>query len=516
MAFAHMTLHPKETMSVKFYNKIMMGLKLLTFAILATLFSGCAAPDLKDPLAGLGPEGGTAVPTMNPDYKALTVGLIASENTKNTIDYLNRSNVSKYVEIDKRMGEFAGIFEKHFKGVVRIARIEDAVEARADFVAVMDLYAHYHSTIYQEQRIDAKILFLSPDRSQIDIITAAGTRKGSDIPPTGRGMRGFRSGTETIAQALGQAVLDARDRVEQGLFASQKLQDFARSAAAGKPGARTAVPTAPVAAAPAAPAPSGDRSDVDTPTYSSAEQVDKFAVVIGVEKYASLPPADFAERDAEAVRRHLIALGYAPRHIKFLRGQTATRSKIAAYVEDWLPRNVTAGSTVFFYYSGHGSPDAQTKNGYLVPADGDPEYLERTGYSLAELYKKLDALPAKRVIVALDSCFSGAGGRSVLAKGTRPLVTKIDMAPEAGSKVVTLAAANGDQISGTMNEQRHGVFTYYLLKGLNGAATKDGQVTVQSLFDYLKPKVEDAASLDNRSQVPQLMPSTLSGNIKLR
>ena len=305
---------------------------------------------------------------------------------------------------------------------------------------------------------------------------------------------------------------DARDHLEASLFSSQKLQDFARDAAANKP-KTTLTGVGSVASVPTALHRENALSDVDKPSYIAPEDPNKFAIVIGVEKYTSLPTADFANHDAEAVRSHLIALGYAPRHIKVLQGEGATRSKMAAYIEDWLPKNVTPDSTVFFYYSGHGSPDAKTNQGYLVPADGDPEYLDRTGYSLNELYKRLSALPVKHVLVALDSCFSGSGGRSVMAKGARPLVTQIDLDPMSGDKVVTLAAAKGDQISGTMSDQGHGVFTYYLLKGLNGAAEKDGQVTLQSLYQYLKPKVEDAASLDNRDQVPQLFPVSGAGMV---
>jgi len=58
-------------------------------------------------------------------------------------------------------------------------------------------------------------------------------------------------------------------------------------------------------------------SDVDTPGYSLKENPDNYAIVVGVEKYNSLPEAQFAERDADAVRNHLIAMGYPQRNIVF-------------------------------------------------------------------------------------------------------------------------------------------------------------------------------------------------------
>jgi uncharacterized caspase-like protein len=235
-----------------------------------------------------------------------------------------------------------------------------------------------------------------------------------------------------------------------------------------------------------------------------------------VEKYADLPEARFAERDAQAVYDHLVAMGYPPRNIALLKGPQATRTGLVKNLEAWLPQNAGPDSTVFFYYSGHGAPDPKAGTAYLVPADGDPQYLEETAYPVKRLYEKLSALKARRVLVAMDSCFSGAGGRSVLARGTRPLVGRVELG-QAGGKVVSLSASESDQISGSIEEQGHGLFTYYLLKGLNGeAADGAGRVTVKTLHSYLSPKVRDAAKRANREQAPQLFPPSLPDSDDLR
>jgi uncharacterized caspase-like protein len=135
-----------------------------------------------------------------------------------------------------------------------------------------------------------------------------------------------------------------------------------------------------------------------------------------------------------------------------------------------------------------------------VPSDGDPQYLEETGYPIKRLYQKLGALKAKRVLVALDSCFSGAGGRSVLASGTRPLVAKLKLAP-VEAKVVSLSASAAEEITGALDEQGHGLFTYHLLKALSETA---GRGTVKELYDALQPRVQDEARRQNRAQTPQL------------
>lgn len=250
-------------------------------------------------------------------------------------------------------------------------------------------------------------------------------------------------------------------------------------------------------------APSGSVSLL--PNYSSSPVIEDYAVIVGIENYVDLPAAVYSERDATVMKNFIRALGVPERNIVLLTGARATKTGMEKTLEAWLPNNVSENSRVFVYYSGHGAPDAKTGDAYLVPSDGDPQYLAQTGYPLKRLYAKLGLLKAKSVLVALDSCFSGAGGRSVLAKGTRPLVGKVDLAVQAEGKISVISASAGDQISGANDEVGYGLFTYNFLQGLNGAA-KDaqGQVTLKSLYAYLKPRVQDEARRGNREQTPQL------------
>ena len=171
-------------------------------------------------------------------------------------------------------------------------------------------------------------------------------------------------------------------------------------------GAVIAERKAPTAGAAVVRAPDG----VDYPDYKGDPRPNDFALVVGIERYSELPKADYAERDAAAVTRHLEAMGVPRRNIKHLAGSKAGRSGLVKNLEAWLPRNVKADSRVFFYFSGHGAPDVETGRAYLMPWDGDPNYLDSTGYPVERLYAKLGALKAKEVVVVLDLCFSGAGG----------------------------------------------------------------------------------------------------------
>jgi hypothetical protein len=236
-------------------------------------------------------------------------------------------------------------------------------------------------------------------------------------------------------------------------------------------------------------------------------RADDFALVIGLEDYRSVMAAQYGREDAEAFARYATArLGVPAENVITLTGQRATKTDIEKYVEEWLPRNVEKGSRVFVYYSGHGAPDPEKGDSYLLPWDGDPQFLQSSGYPLTRLYAKLAALPARHVVVFLDACFSGAGGRSVIAKNLRPLV-QAHQTPLPKGRLTILSASSATQVAGGFDAKRHGLFSYYLLRGLSGEASKDGHLDVSSLYGFVRNGVRKQAHRENREQDPQLQTS---------
>ena len=200
-------------------------------------------------------------------------------------------------------------------------------------------------------------------------------------------------------------------------------------------------------------------------------------------------------------------MGYPEENVVTLINDRALKSDMEKYFEKWLWNNVEKDGSVFIYYSGHGAPNPKTGDAYLVPYDGDPSFIDQTGYSLKRLYDNLGKLQAKEIIVALDSCFSGAGGRSVIAKGARPLVMQME-GLQIPKNIAVLSAASGEQISSTYEEKGHGLFTYFMLKGIKGEGDTngDGKVEIGELFEYIKPQVERIARKTyNNEQSPQLI-----------
>lgn len=249
--------------------------------------------------------------------------------------------------------------------------------------------------------------------------------------------------------------------------------------------------------------------DVDSPPRIKMKvNPEAYAVVVGIEKYRDVPAVDFAARDAQTVYDYLTgAMGFDAKNVIHLENERATRTDLATYLGPWLKDRVTQKSRVLIYYSGHGAPNPTTGEGYLIPYDGNPNYTETKAFALKQLYDNLSQLSTKNITVVLDSCFSGAGGRSLLAKGTRPLVN-LKLAA-AGEGVVVISASGGEQISTYYPEMQHGMLTYFFLKGLRGEAdsNRDNRVTTFELFEYLKPAVEREARKQHVEQSPAILPS---------
>jgi hypothetical protein len=300
----------------------------------------------------------------------------------------------------------------------------------------------------------------------------------------------------------------------QRLLEQAENKEVAKFAAPSAPAQVQALPPIVTAAA---------VSDVDSPPAVKAQKNDNaYAVVIGIDTYRNkLPKADFASHDAKIMSDYLTkVMGYEEENVAILLNERAAKTDLEKYLEHWLPKRVEKDASVFIYYSGHGAPNPKTGDAFLVPYDGDPAFVDATGYPLKRLYEQLNKLPAKQVVVMLDSCFSGSGGRSVIAKGMRPMVISVENPVIAGGRTVVLAASAGEQVSSTYDQKSHGLLTYYFLKGLQGAAdkNKDGSIELAEVFDYVKPQVERKARRDfNNEQTPQLLgnPKILSQGIRL-
>ncbi|MCG2720464.1 MAG: caspase family protein [Thermodesulfovibrionales bacterium] len=255
-------------------------------------------------------------------------------------------------------------------------------------------------------------------------------------------------------------------------------------------------------------------SDVDKkaaalPAKRTKADHTKWAVIIGLEKYRSVPSVTYAIRDAQAIKEYLTKLMDVPSENCFeLIDDDATLGVMQDLIQDRLPSKVQKGHTVYFYFAGHGVSDIGSRTAYLLPYDGNPNNPKRTAYASNDLYESLGKLEAKNVFVFLDTCFNGFASRSEnqLTEGTRPagMQPKDPILPK---NVVLFTAAGSNQVSNAYPDKQHGIFTYFLLKGLGGDAGKDknGGIILRNLADYVEKNVQAISNREfgsNRSQMP--------------
>lgn len=250
-------------------------------------------------------------------------------------------------------------------------------------------------------------------------------------------------------------------------------------------------------------------SDVDFPFETGNINKNGIAIVFGIEEYQYSPSVSFAYNDADIFREYLITtFGFKRENIYYRTNNRATKGEFEKVFSNngWLANNSNKKSDVFIFYAGHGAPDLKSNGTYLIPSDIDPNYAT-TGYSLEDLYKNLGSIKAKSITVVLDACFSGGTreNQSLLADA-RPVFIEIKSV-NVSQNTIVFSAASGSEISSAYNQKKHGIFTYYFLKGLNGNAdkNKDKKITVSEMQNYLNKNVSTQARKMGREQNPQLL-----------
>ena len=235
----------------------------------------------------------------------------------------------------------------------------------------------------------------------------------------------------------------------------------------------------------------------------------RVAIIIGVEKYAYTPvEASYANRDAKVFKVYANkGLGIASSNIKLLVDNEANRINTIAALKTWLPNKIIPDqSELFIFFAGHGLASDDGKELYLIPHDGKIRLLAESALSQKYIIEQIQKLKPKSVTMFFDSCYSGqARDDQILVAGLRPIIIKAEE-QEVPANFNIFSASNFDQTSGSINEVQHGIFSYWLMKAMEGKAddNQDKQITNGELIAYLKTNVSKEAFTQNREQDPML------------
>jgi uncharacterized caspase-like protein len=316
-----------------------------------------------------------------------------------------------------------------------------------------------------------------------------------------------------LTKAQGFRFQEGRNSVEleyQDQFGRQHNYNFLLTFG-GEPGSRGFI-----AEGPAEPAAKGSQ-----PAVKRAGKL--FAVVIGISQYdhfgSSISNLKYADRDAKSFLEFLktpAGGGLTDDSVTLLLNEQATTANIRHALFTFLTA-AQPQDTVVIYIAGHGAPDPHDpRNLYLITADTKPDDMGGTAFPMWQMQDVFErVLKANKVITVADTChsygFSGARAADAGAKGSNLINQYMERYASKGQRaVITASDISESSYEDAQWGDGHGVFTYFLLRGLNGEADKnhDGVVTAGELFAYLQSAVPKAT---NGKQNPRAMGGLASG-----
>ena len=235
----------------------------------------------------------------------------------------------------------------------------------------------------------------------------------------------------------------------------------------------------------------------------------KWAFIIAAEEYDETDPVKYSKQSGELFKEVAKkVLKVSERRTYALIGKDATTGKIKNRMHKLL-KFVRPGDTIYFYYSGHGIPDIESKEAYLLPKDVDPAYIaDEPQLKLANIYKTLEKSKAKKVVAFIDSCFSGATDNKSLFKGVAATRIKSKKIAVNKTKMVVVTAGQDKQFSNMYKAKEMRLFSYYLMKNLI-----EGKKDIGTIYKAVKNDVE-TKSFEMGDQYYQS--PTISGNTKMK
>jgi len=249
-----------------------------------------------------------------------------------------------------------------------------------------------------------------------------------------------------------------------------------------------------------------------------------YVVLVGISDYQDkqIKPRPRAEADAKALYDLLTSkeyLGVDAKHVRLLLGspdagrhsRPATRENILDALK-WVGKNAGANDPVIFAFLGEGGPvgDSGDRRCYFA-VDSTFKGRDKNAVAAEEVGEALKPLKSHRFAVLLDVDFKGFTGEGTavaeptLGKSPYKEFLGDDGTEEHTAKPgrVLFLATNG--LARSLDLKDHGLFTAAVLKGLKGAADKDGYepdgvVTVDELTTYLDKEIPALAQANGKTK----------------
>jgi len=224
-----------------------------------------------------------------------------------------------------------------------------------------------------------------------------------------------------------------------------------------------------------------------------------YALLVGISKYAKPElQLQFASADANVFGQFVESQrggGLPPDNVMLLTDEKATTAAVRLGFNDFLKRRATKNDTVIILVASHGTVEVPgTKSAYILTYDSDPQDLKSTALAMVELQKLFEDQLSKvgRVVLFVDVCKSGTIG-TIQSNSVNASVAGLQ---DVDGQLLGLMAGRKKELSYESPDYGggHGVFSYFVLKGLQGAADEngDGVVDGNELIRYVVTQVPKA------------------------
>ncbi len=234
-----------------------------------------------------------------------------------------------------------------------------------------------------------------------------------------------------------------------------------------------------------------------------------YVLAVGINQYRNPKMTlNYARPDAESFGNQVRQNGtqlYKNLEVHTLYDADASRQNILSKLDE-LAGKVHQEDVFIFYFAGHGS--MVDDRFFFIPTENSRLYdlssLEKDAIEASFLQDKFKHIQALKQLIVMDACQSGGSVELLATRGAAEEKAIAQLSRSAGIHV--MASAGSEQFATEFAELGHGLFTYILIKALQGdadGAPKDGKVTIYELKSYLDDQVpEMTRKLKGKPQYP--------------
>ena len=232
----------------------------------------------------------------------------------------------------------------------------------------------------------------------------------------------------------------------------------------------------------------------------------RYALLVGINEYTRpFESLKYCDADMEALEKVLLELDFPPENIVRLStsarntSHLPTKANILRHAR-LLAEEVDENGLFIMAFSGHGA--SYGDKSYFCPMDTAHKDLSSL-VKRSDVYKIVENCSAKQKLVFVDACRNSLvmeGWRA--ADGIKGLVDPVGI-EKPGFFIIS--SCRTGQFSWEDQKLGHGVFTHFLIEGLQGKAAQDGQISVHGLFSYVNLQTKRYVRLNfEDSQIPLL------------